>query len=387
MNPIIVHTSDTQIKNWNFGGTNPETGLNRRFEDALACLDYVIDYAIDSKARYFIHSGDVNEERNPDSIAIEQFAIRVKKLLDSNIKVILVAGNHDIDSAKGCTTSISYLKTLDIPNLYISDTKIETFEFDDGVRFLCLPYFTKTQMGFSEHGEITDYLIDAKRDFMEKSTHENTNVVIAHYSTDKVFEGFQLNEATIPVGEFQDVDYLALGHIHDYIMYDDNDVVGGYCGSPYKVTFGEKTEKYFNVFNCVNGQILKVHVPNREFLDLQIDAMSVDSTVVDKYVKEQFVDLALKGVFVKVTVKCHKKFNPKIVYDYLRSKEVFDFMPMRFDIQKAKSSNRIELKDGIDDVGIVSSFLSKQIIDANLKENALRLFKKVFEKVEHGGDE
>ena len=209
----IIHTSDTQIKNWPYGGTNPETGLNRRFEDALACFDYIIDYAIKAEAQYFIHAGDVNEERNPDSIAIEEFVKRVNRITKAGMKFIIVAGNHDADSAKGTTTSISYLKALEIPNVYIADRSVEVFKFDEigiPVRFLCLPYFYKSQLKLDTHDDVTKYLQDRVKKFWSGVPDDDdfVNICVSHYAVDEVFD-FEINEPVLPLKMFQSFDYNA----------------------------------------------------------------------------------------------------------------------------------------------------------------------------------
>jgi len=367
----LVHMSDSQLKNWPFGGLNPDTGLNRRFEDALKCFDFVVDHAIKNKIPYFIHAGDVNEERNPDSLAIEEFAKRVKRLTDNGIKVIITVGNHDIDSALGTTSSVSYLKALGLKNVYIADKEVEVFAFDD-VRFLCLPYFTKAALKVSSNEEIVEYLKEQIEDFIMTDPEVYVyNVCVAHYSTDKVFEGIEINEPIVPVRSFKAFDYVALGHIHSYKMYFDEDVQGGYCGSPYKVTFGENEDKFFNVVNFDEGDIDKIKIPNRDFIDIEVDATEADQSGIDHFVLHKLKKMDLDGKFLKITIKCYQNFNPKPIYDYLKSKEIFHYMPIKFEKVKVKEEARLEYKPGMTSEQIVKRFLDKQEMKKAFKTEVL----------------
>ena len=42
----ILHTADLGLKNYAYGGINPETGLNRRFEDVYRTFMFVVNKAI-----------------------------------------------------------------------------------------------------------------------------------------------------------------------------------------------------------------------------------------------------------------------------------------------------------------------------------------------------
>ncbi len=362
---MLVHTSDTQIRNWEYGGVNPETGLNRRFEDALSCLDFVIDHAIENKARFFIHAGDVNEERNPDSIAIEEFAKRVKRITGAGIEFIMIAGNHDVDSSIGCTTSISYLKALEIPHLHIADKKIEVFEFDDvgyPIRFLCLPYFYKSQLQVETHDDVRDYILSEISQFNDQYADDDEfiNVCVSHYTVDKVFEGLEVNEAVIPIEAFKDFDYNAFGHIHQYISYDYLGVAGGYCGSPYRVNFGEKEKKYFNVVDFNEGSISKVLIPNRDFEDIILDAREADHKSIEEFVISKLRHMKLNNKFLKITIKCYEKFNLRAIYQHLQGREIFHYAPIIFDQERVKSEARLKFNPSMTSIDILRSYLDKQ---------------------------
>ncbi len=92
----IIHVSDIHFGSGEVHGPlNPDTGLNVRFEDFVAALDKVVDYAINIEADVFLFSGDAYKTANPEPIYQKMFATRLKRLSDSGIKTILLVGNHD----------------------------------------------------------------------------------------------------------------------------------------------------------------------------------------------------------------------------------------------------------------------------------------------------
>ena len=137
---------------------------------------------------------------------------------------------------------------MKIPNVFIADKQIEKFNFkDDKLQFMCIPYFTKARKNYKSNDEIVEYIKIKIKNHFRLRAKGYQNVCIAHYAIDKVFEGIELNEPVVPIEVFKKFDYVALGHIHEYEMFFDYGVVGGYSGSSYKVNFGENYDKFFNV--------------------------------------------------------------------------------------------------------------------------------------------
>lgn len=389
MKPLVVHCSDTQLKNWEYGGINPDTGLNRRFEDALGCFNFVIDHAIKLKKKnpkrsvYFVHAGDVNEERNPDSICIDKFAECIQKLLGAGIKVIIVSGNHDSDSSIGTTTSVSYLKRLKIPGIQIIDNSVEALVWPkDKISFLCMPYLTRQQLGFKNNKQVEDYLEEKCQEYISEQHPDMTLICVSHYTVENVFDfsGY-INEPVLPINMFKHFDYCAFGHIHKNITFEDYDVYGGYCGSPYKVTFGENHDKFFHVFDCEKETYVKKKIPNRDFLEFEIDAREADQSSIERFVEHELMDMDLDDKFIKIKIICYKSFNPRPIYDHLKKRNVFHYLPIQFEREKIKSESRLESTTGMNNYDIVNKFLEKQDLKNVFKKRIKEKTKDIIEQV------
>src|SRR5258708_24563094 len=97
----IAHLADTHIGMENYGRINPETGLNQRLHDFLGSLDQAIDGAIEANVDLVVFAGDIYKTRDPTPTHQREFARRIFRLSSAGIKVVIVAGNHDIPLSAG----------------------------------------------------------------------------------------------------------------------------------------------------------------------------------------------------------------------------------------------------------------------------------------------
>lgn len=383
----VLHTADLGLRNLPYGGINPESGLNRRFEDVLNNFKFVISQAIKEGVKYFVIAGDINEERNPESILVEKFSGFVADLISKDIKVIIVAGNHDVDSSKGTSTSISYLKELGLVNTYIADTKPDTFEFDDVV-FHCIPTMYYSQLGMEDNDEFTEYLNKCVKDI--KLFDGKKNIFVSHYALETTFAGLNVDEAVLYSNNLLKFDYVALGHIHKYEM--STEFTGGYSGSLFIKDFGEQKDKYVNIINFITGKLVrgksrkadiiidKISVPEREFIEYKLDCIGKDAEEILQFIKENVSNV--KGKIIKLRLNVRKRINPKLIYEYLREQEVFHHTPIEWDIATDEKIKRIDVKSGMTDQDIVVEYLSNRSYDAKMKTEILNYTNRIIEKCE-----
>src|SRR5271154_4883230 len=118
----LIHVSDIHFGSGEVHGKiNPATGLNIRFEDFVAALTKVVDYAIANKADIFLFSGDAYKNASPEPIYQKFFARELKRLSDAGIKSILVVGNHDQILRSSSSHAMSVFQSLEVPGITIVD--------------------------------------------------------------------------------------------------------------------------------------------------------------------------------------------------------------------------------------------------------------------------
>jgi len=377
----FIHVADLGLKNLPYGGINPETGLNKRFEDVLYNFKWIISHAIKEKVDYFVIAGDINEERNPESILIEKFSECIADLISSNIKVIMIAGNHDIDSSAGTSSSISYIKALGLVNTYVADLGPEVFEFDD-VCFHCVPTMFPPKMGSKDNQELTNKIDEYISE--KELVNGKPNILVAHYTMEDTFPGLNIDEPILYINTLKKFDYVALGHIHKWQMYKE--FQGGYSGSMFTKDFGEQNDKYFNLVDIdVEANKIKkaqIQIPERKFIQLDIDVreMSVEDAM--KKIEDKIKSNNLAKAVIKVRLQATKRFNPKMIYELLRKKEVFHYIPIQWDIQKDELVKKIDVKPQTTDTDIVKEYMELQKDDNKFKENVIKYLSEVIKRWE-----
>jgi DNA repair exonuclease SbcCD nuclease subunit len=268
------------------------------------------------------------------------------------------------------------LKALGLPRVSIADKDVEIFEFDligYPIRFVCLPYFYKSQLQVNTHDEVRDHIIAYVEDFWAnlKLKDDYLNICVPHYMVEGVFDGLDINEPVLPLRIFEKFDFVAMGHVHKYVDFSEHGITGGYCGSPYRCSFGEKEKKYFNVIDFDKGEIEKIEIPNRDFVDIFLDARDADQHGIELFCVNKLKHMDLDNKFFKMTIQCYEKFNLRPIYEHLRERKIFHYLPIQFEREKVKAESRLEYEPSMDSTDVVKNYLKKQDLPKEFKAAVL----------------
>src|SRR5579864_4627087 len=257
----VAHLADTHIGMENYGRINPETGLNQRLHDFLASLDQAIDGAIAANVDLAVFAGDVYRTRDPTPTHQREFAHRIRKLTQRGIKVVLVAGNHDIPLSAGRATSVDIFRALDVPDVTVArtlglhriDTRsgpVQVIAFPWAVRSLVLAQPEYKNCTIAELNQAMIDLTSARlRAHAEELDPDLPAIIVghAHLFGAKIGAERLLTMGSDPMYDLQTFDlphvqFVALGHIHKHqvLQYSAPQVV--YAGSIDRVDFGEQDE-------------------------------------------------------------------------------------------------------------------------------------------------
>ena len=258
----VIHVSDIHFGSGEaHGPLNPDTGLNVRFEDFVAALDKVVDYAIDIEADVFLFSGDAYKTANPEPIYQKMFAARLKRLSDSGIKTILLVGNHDQILRSSNSHAMSVFQSLSVPGVITIDNSVfMTIETKKGkFQLIGIPHITRHQLVTIEKyanlsGTEIDRLLIKQLSATLDNYHQQLDpnlptISTAHINIDQSLAGIEQelyigNTLTVAADIFvhKNVDYVALGHVHKYQIIRDAKPAIVYAGSLERVDFGEEKE-------------------------------------------------------------------------------------------------------------------------------------------------
>lgn len=219
----ILHTSDLHIGKY--------IGTYDLKEDTEYVLNQVVDTAIRERVEVVLISGDIFDRPNPSEEAIKMYISFLKGLLDKNIKVIAISGNHDSGIRLSAYKDILG-KGYFVEGEFNSPMRKVSLNDEYGpVNFYMLPFFTpfivksnlKLEKGLENYDLAMDEII--KRENIDTS---QRNIILAHQfvagfkfgGSEEDFSysnGDEKNVAgvgIISLDKFQNFDYVALGHIH-----------------------------------------------------------------------------------------------------------------------------------------------------------------------------
>lgn len=219
----ILHTSDLHIGKY--------IGTYDLKEDTEYVLNQVVDTAIRERVEVVLISGDIFDRPNPSEEAIKMYVSFLKGLLDKNIKVIAISGNHDSGIRLSAYKDILG-KGYFVEGEFNSPMRKVSLNDEYGpVNFYMLPFFTpfivksnlKLEKGLENYDLAMVEII--KRENIDTS---QRNIILAHQfvagfkfgGSEEDFSysnGDEKNVAgvgIISLDKFQNFDYVALGHIH-----------------------------------------------------------------------------------------------------------------------------------------------------------------------------
>ena len=205
----IAHIADTHLGYRQYG-------LQEREEDFYDSFKNIVNDIIEKKVDYVIHTGDLFDQAKPPIKALLVAQECFNKLMDNNIEVYVIAGNHDILQRRN--TSLPQ-ELYENENFHILSTKDNHFILKEDIYLTGIPYLQKTHE--AKVKEMLDNLV------LETVNHKHS-ILMLHGGVSKYFDfncEFELD--TIPEG----FDYYAMGHIHLRITDDFKNGIIAYPGS------------------------------------------------------------------------------------------------------------------------------------------------------------
>ena len=218
-------------------------------EDQIYVLNQIVEIAKDKHVDAVLIAGDIYDKSNPSSFAMSAFNDFLTSLVNLNIKVFIISGNHDSDQR------ISYFSNL-IKNVgvYVSEKfegKTQKIELEDDYGKLnihLLPFVRPANVRKYYPDLKIDNYQDAIKIVLQHSNinYKERNILLAHQfitgsiacdSEEMSIGGLDNIDANV----FEDIDYVALGHIHraQKILRDTL----RYSGSIMKYSFSEVNHK------------------------------------------------------------------------------------------------------------------------------------------------
>lgn len=242
----FVHTADLHIGKF----VNEFSML----KDQEYILDQIITILEEEKADALIIAGDVYDRSIPPAEAVALLDRFLSELIQKDIKVFMISGNHDSPERIGFAKDIVEEKGLYIAGTYDGNARVVNLKDDYGtIKIHLLPFIKPAVVKYYlQEEKINDYQNSVQALIQQAGLKkEERNILMTHYfiTSGGIQPELSDSESTISVGGvdnvdasvFEGYDYVALGHIHRSQTIGGNHI--RYAGSPIKYSFSEVHHK------------------------------------------------------------------------------------------------------------------------------------------------
>lgn len=360
----FLHTADIHFGMENYGHIDPKTGLHTRLIDFKNSFEFLIDYAITHSLDCFIFAGDAYKNCYPTPTQQRILIKLFLKLLEKNIPVVIVVGNHDHPGNFSRAHALDVFYHLKHPLCFVfSKISFITVPTKSGpLQIISVPWLSagniKKEKNVSSQ-EIKNYVLAEIKNMTSFINKNIPTVLVGHLTMETgIFSGSEKSiiEGKDPIYRINDfplnqLSYIALGHLHRFQYINEksqNETPIVYSGSPDKIDFGEKNDsKSFCVVTVeaskkTNFEIIPI--PCRNFYEIFIHIESLD--VLEKTVKEAIANYTdLDSAIIKILYSYNYQYIKYIDLSFIEKyfKEVWHIAAIQciniHKIKKREASN------------------------------------------------
>lgn len=355
-------------------------------EDQKYMLNKIIEKIKEENIELILISGDVYDRSVPPSDAVTCLNNFLKILIkDLNLKVCIIAGNHDSKERLGFGSEI-----LANDGLYISaDYKgfVDKIELEDDygkLNIYMLPYIKPIEVKQYFEDEINSYN-DALRLVLEKEkiNKEERNIIMSHQFVTSGNEEPERSESetlilggseNVDVSCYKDFDYVALGHIHGPQRIGRD--TARYSGTILKYSFSEvRQNKNLTILDFKEKGNLEI---NTSISIKPLRDMRVIEGPIEKLISEEVYKNTNREDYIRAIIT-----NEETVYDAIgKIKKIYP-NTLRLDVKNSKTELNQDMQisdlDNIkkkDEVQLFNEFYQFQN-NQELNEKQLNIIKQV----------
>ena len=360
-------------------------------EDQKYMLKKIIEKIKEEKIELILISGDVYDRSVPPSEAVTCLSNFLKTLIkDLNLKVCMIAGNHDSKERLGFGSEI-----FADDGLYISadyNGTIDKVELEDEfgkLNVYMLPYIKPVEVrGYFDGKEINSYN-EAVKLIIEKENIDKTvrNIILSHQFVTSGNEEPERSESetltlggteNVDISCYKDFDYVALGHIHGPQRIGRD--TARYAGTILKYSFSEVNQnKCLTILDFKEKDNIEI---DTSIIINPIRDMRVIRGPIEKLISEEVYKNTNREDYIRAIIT-----NEEQVYDAIgKIKKVYP-NTLRLDIENSKSEFNQDIQisdlDNIkkkDEVQLFNEFYQFQN-NQELNEAQLSIVKQVVKEV------
>ncbi len=357
------------------------TALNSRIIDQLNLLNWILEQALINNVNNIIFTGDTFEETKPHYTLVALFFEWLKKCVDNNINIHIVAGNHDLlRSGQFTTSSLDILNSIEMENVFFYK-KNHTLELNN-ISFTFLPFRDRRSFNTNSNTEAINLLSQQIPYELASIKLDHKKIIVGHLALEgSIPVGNELgelsNELFCPLNMFAGYDYVFMGHIHKWqIMSEIPHII--HTGSLDISNFGEADHiKYITLLDHSLPNFHKyIEVPTRRLKSINIEIPD-HCTDPMEFIKNSIDEL---GNIKDATVRVNITLTDVQSYSIDRSKienllsNLGVFHITRIAEQRKLTSVKNQLSETIDNtVNEVSAIqMYSSLVDENIRDEFIK---------------
>lgn len=231
----IVFTADNHLNRYYAKMTREQLRLRRR--RIRSAWRETVDYAINNRAHFYLHGGDLFDTPDPNPGELAFVAREFQRLADNGVKVLAISGNHDMPRFQSESASpIRIYQELRAASVFIKRNEIEFERFDvDGC---------KVEIGGLAPDPRADMNSDPLEGIVLSLPPTDIRLVLLHGGVEgTVPEGFGdpvIRKSSI--SRLKAIDYFLIGDIHKTNKLTVEHATVLIPGSTERLTFGEVSQ-------------------------------------------------------------------------------------------------------------------------------------------------
>lgn len=401
----VMHFADVHFGVENYGKTDPATGLNSRLVDFRNSLNAAIDEALKRDVHLVIFAGDAYKTRDPNQTHQREFASCIRRFVERQIPVVLVAGNHDVPNAKARANAVDIYRTLPLEHVHVfSSPDIRVIDTKVGrVQVAAVPFMSKSSLLTREEykgktiEETTNLTVlrygEHIRELAGKVDPEIPAILVGHFWVKNAQVGakthyLNVDEPEVPVAYVANsaFDYVALGHVHKFQnMHKKGNPPVVYSGSIDRIDFSERDdEKGFVFVRLERGKADYEFVPvqTRQFVQIDVK-IGRESDPTSKVIKE-IAKRHTEGAIVKVTIEVPLEKAPMIRDQDVRKalQDAFLVVGVSKVVTRNERAQRAKLlHEAVDPLKALEMYLLAKNVKTDRKDELLRYAEALVEEV------
>lgn len=234
----FIHTADLHLgSRLNTVGAESGKMQKKLQQSTYSAFENIVEACIEEDVDFLVISGDIYDEDSRSVKANQFLAEQMKKLHEEGIEAYIIHGNHDpVNSGE---------EFIEMPdNVHVFDSEeSEKIDYNDEIEIIGQSYSTRHE----------------RRKMVPSFNPDNSKISIGLLHTELDPDNTDYVPVSLDELTEKNIDYWALGHIHQTQVYEDN--IAAYPGIPQGRHIMEK-----GVGGCLKVEISENSSPVLEFI-------------------------------------------------------------------------------------------------------------------------